>query len=282
MRNNIRLFSFLALFGSLLGMLGGCKSSEKAGPAKEAAALSPKRLFEEIQARELPYHTFSARLNVDLIFPEKEMSSRVELKMVKDSAIWLSVQPFLGIEVFRAELTVDSVKILDRLNKRYVAENYERLRGQTPIEFNFYNLQALFTNRLFLPGRQTVTPKQYNRFKWKQEGSTTEIKAKDSMGLFYTFQADGEGKILSTDVSDPDDRYALDWTYADFRITGNRPFPVRMDVNILKNGQTEGGAKLYFSRIRTNEPVRIDFSIPSKYKRITFAQIIKAIGNSKK
>ena len=38
------------------------------------------------------------------------------------------------------------------MNKRYMIENYSNLQGQTPIEFNFYNLQALFTNHLFIPG----------------------------------------------------------------------------------------------------------------------------------
>lgn len=80
------------------------------------------------------------------------MSSRVDMKMVKDSAFQLSVQPFLGIEIFRIELSRDTIKVVDRMNKRYMIENYSNLQGQTPIEFNFYNLQALFTNHLFIPG----------------------------------------------------------------------------------------------------------------------------------
>lgn len=36
------------------------------------------------------------------------------------------------------------------------------------------------------------------------------------MGLFYTFKADGEEKLLSTYVADPSDRYALQWLYEDF------------------------------------------------------------------
>ena len=78
------------------------------------------------------------------------------------------------------------------MNKRYVAERYADLKGQTPIEFNFYNLQALFTNHIFLPGKQYIEPKQFKRFKLNQEGSTAEIKIKDSIGLLYTFFADGE------------------------------------------------------------------------------------------
>ena len=224
----------------------------------------------------------TARLNAELKGTKNNMSSRVDLKMVKDSAFQLSVQPFLGIEVFRAEFTVDSIKVVDRMNKRYVAERYADLKGQTPIEFNFYNLQALFTNHIFLPGQQFIEPKQFKRFKLNQEGSTAEIRIKDSLGLLYTFFADGEEKLLSTYITDPSEQYALQWDYADFRVTDGQPFPQLMDVNVLTNGSSQGGIAFRFSRIQTNVPVNLEFSIPAKYKRITFAQILKSISNSQK
>lgn len=272
----------LAWLCVLLLLFSGCKSTRKVETVEGGKVKSPKVFFAEMGEQSLPFHTLSARLNADLKLPDKEMSSRIELKIVKDSALQLSVQPFLGIEVFRACLTADSIKILDRLNKRYVAENYENLRGQTPIEFNFYNLQALFTNRLFLPGEQKVTPRLYHRFKLEQEGSSAEIKAKDAMGLYYLFHADGEGKLLSTRVFEASDQYALDWAYADFRLAADHPFPMLMDVNVFAKGKNEGGVKLHFSRIQTDMPLNMEFSIPAKYKRITFAQILKSISNANK
>lgn len=263
-------------------LLSGCKSSQKVGTVDVGGIKSQKAFLELMQEQAFQFTTLSARLNVDLRTNDKEMSSRIDLKMVKDSAFQLSVQPFLGIEIFRLELTPDSIKVLDRMNKRYVAENYEDLRGQTPIEFNFYNLQALFINHLFLPGHEAISPKAYNRFKLKQEGALAEIKVKDTKGLLYRFVADGEGKLLSTDVTDPSDRYALQWAYNDFRLAEGRPFPMLMDVEVFKDGRSAGGVDIHFSRIQTNVPFNIDFSIPSKYKRITFAKVLKSISSSKK
>lgn len=282
MRTDKRILGGLGWLCLLVLLFSGCKSTRKVETVEGGRAKSPKAFFAEMEEQALPFRTFSARLNADLRLPGKEIGSRIEMKIVKDSALQLSVQPFLGIEVFRACLTTDSIKILDRLNKRYVAENYENLRGQTPIEFNFYNLQALFTNRLFLAGEPEVTPRLYNRFKLKQEGSAAEIKAKDGMGLQYLFRADGEGKLLSTRVSEASDQYALDWVYADFRITAGHPFPMLMDVNLFAKGKNEGGMKLHFSRIQTDVPLNMEFSIPAKYKRITFAQILKSISNASK
>ena len=263
-------------------VLSGCKSSKKVGTVVSGGAKAHNEFFEAMEEHSFQFNTMTARLNAELKGTKNNMSSRVDLKMVKDSAFQLSVQPFLGIEVFRAEFTVDSIKVVDRMNKRYVAERYADLKGQTPIEFNFYNLQALFTNHIFLPGQQFIEPKQFKRFKLNQEGSTAEIRIKDSLGLLYTFFADGEEKFLSTYITDPSEQYALQWDYADFRVTDGQPFPQLMDVNVLANGSSQGGIAFRFSRIQTNVPVNLEFSIPAKYKRITFAQILKSISNSQK
>lgn len=270
----------LAFILLIILFLSGCKTSKKVGTVASGSAKAHNEFFESMEEHSFQFNTMTARLNAELKTAKNNMSSRVDLKMVRDSAFQLSVQPFLGIEVFRAEFTVDSIKVVDRMNKRYVAERYADLKGQTPIEFNFYNLQALFTNHIFLPGKQEIAPKQYKRFKLNQEGSTAEIKVKDTMGLLYTFFADGEEKLLSTYITDPSEQYALQWDYSDFRVTEGQPFPMLMDVQVLANGSSQGGIAFRFSRIQTNVPVNLDFSIPAKYKRITFAQIIKSISNS--
>ncbi|MCD8269273.1 MAG: DUF4292 domain-containing protein [Parabacteroides sp.] len=282
MNKIISLAPALSIILLLITGLSGCKSSKEIGTVVSGGAKAHDAFFEAMENQALDFNTMTARLTAELKMPKNNMSSRVDLKMVKDSAFQLSVQPFLGIEVFRAEFTVDSIKVIDRMNKRYVAERYADLKGQTPIEFNFYNLQALFTNRIFLPGEQTVAPKQFHKFKLNQDGDKAEVKVKDSFGLLYTFFADGEEKLLSTYISDPSDHYALQWDYTDFRITEGKPFPQLMDVKVLADGASQGGIAFRFSKIQTNVPVSLDFSIPAKYKRITFAQIIKSISNTQK
>jgi hypothetical protein len=269
-------------FVFLVFLLAGCKTSTKIGTADVAGVKAHADFFDSMRKQAFQYETFSARTNVELDAANKSFSSRVDIKMVRDSALQLSVQPLLGIELFRAEFTREGITIIDRMNKRYVSESYAALKGKLPVTFNYYNLQALFSNHLFIPGEQEITRKQYNRFKLKQEGSAAEIRIKDAMQLLYTFLADGEEKLLSTCVTDNSEQYALQWLYTDFRMADGQPFPMLMDVRLLDNGSPAGQMKIYFSKIRTNTPVKIDTSIPDKYMRVTFAQIVKGLTDSKK
>lgn len=255
----------------------GCKSSQKVATVKAGEAKAQIDFFESMLQQDLEFNTLSARMNVDLNLPGKELSSRVDLKMVKDSAFTLSVQPILGIEMFRIEINRDSVKIIDRMNRRYVAENHINMRGQTPVGFGFYNLQALFINHIFLPGEQSISPAQYNRFQLKQEGSMAEVRTKDRAGLLYTFMADGEEKLLSTYVANSSESFALQWVYENFVMTEGQPFPMLMDVKMFRDGSVAGGIKMHFNRVQLDVPVQIDTPLPEKYKRITLDDILKSL-----
>lgn len=64
-----------------------------------------------------------------------------------------------------------------------------------------------------------------------------------------------------------------------FSLGGSAAVPDVDGCAVLKNGNPEGGVKIHYSRIQLDEPLKLDFSVPSKYKRITFAQVLKTITN---
>jgi hypothetical protein len=259
----------------LLLALAGCKTTRQAASTATGAAKEAGEFFLSVGKQAFQYQTLEARMRVDINLPDKELSSRVDIKMVKDSAFQLSVLPFLGVEMFRIEFSTDSVKLIDRMNKCYAIDSYDALKGRFPVDFNFYNLQALFTNRIFVPGEREITPRQYGRFSLKQEGAATEAQIKDAMKLLYAFRADSDEKLLSTRVTDPSERYTLQWLYTDFRQTDAQTFPMQMEARATDEGKTAGEIKLFFSRMQRNAPIALSFPIPEKYKRITLAEILK-------
>ncbi len=53
-----------------------------------------------------------------------------QLRMRKDSIVWLSVSATMGVEVLRAKISNDSVWILNRMEKTYLAEHVDSLDQQ--------------------------------------------------------------------------------------------------------------------------------------------------------
>jgi hypothetical protein len=257
--------------------LTACKSSTKIATSVDGIAKADEDLFTSVVEQSFRYETFSARLNLTITTKNKEISTKAVLKMERDESLHLSVQPILGVEMMRVEMTRDSIKIVDRLNKRYVADNYEMLRNEMHIDFNFYNLQALFANQLFVSGERRIESGDFHRFRVRKDRHHADFMRKDANGFLYTFTVDGDEKLLSTHLLSQDESYSLTWDYGNFQSTNNRLFPTEMTVHLLGGEQLLGEVTLSLSAPETNMPLKTDFKIPSGYKQITLKQILQAL-----
>jgi len=94
--------------------------------AKEDSVRFINDTYHTILANQINYTTFSAKMNVDYVdADDKKYNVNANLRMYRDSAIWISVNAVFGIEGLRALITKDSVKILDKQNKVYTARSIE-------------------------------------------------------------------------------------------------------------------------------------------------------------
>lgn len=262
----------------LMILFTGCKSTKQAGSEGGTPWKEQHALLESLTRQQFEYRTLSARLkaNVDL-GNGKEVSSRVELKMIRDSLIQLSVQPFLGIEVFRLDLTTDRVRLVDRMGKRYVEEDYSGMRDTWKVDFDFYNLQALFVNHLFVPGERQVEEDLFRRFRMRRLPAYTELKVSDRSDLDYYFQIDREENLVAVKLTDKNEVFVLDWLYEDFQPLEKQFFPMQMSVDLSLNDKPAGSLSLSYARMEVDRPLKISTSVPPKYERISGVSLLKLL-----
>src|SRR5437016_2989966 len=120
--------------------------------AKEDSVKFIKNTYHAILANHIDYRTFSAKLNIDYVdADDKKYNVNANLRMYRDSTIWVSVNAIFGIEGLRALITKDSVKILDKQNKLYTARSIEYLQEVSALPVNLSTLQDLLIgNAVFL------------------------------------------------------------------------------------------------------------------------------------
>ena len=66
-----------------------------------------------------------------------------QLRIRKDSLVWLSVTATMGMEVLRAKINNDSVWILNRLEKTYLAEPLDTVSAQLGLPLSLPLVQTL-------------------------------------------------------------------------------------------------------------------------------------------
>ena len=99
-----------------------------------------------------------------------------QLRMRKDSLIWVSVTATMGVEVLRAKVSNDSVWLLNRLEKTYLAEPMDSLDQQIgPL----FGLRLPFAQFMLLDNIEGIPPVENQTVGWNQyDYYTGEIKVK--------------------------------------------------------------------------------------------------------
>lgn len=271
----------LALNILIVGMLVGfssCKSKKVLQSADIKGGKEHSQLLSDVQKTQLTYKTLSAKVTLEMIKAnaKSSLSSSAALRIIKDKGIMISIRPFLGIEVAKLVVSRDSVLIVDRMNKQYLHESIEDLKQSKQIDFNYYNLEALLSNRLFLPGKQDVTEADYPKFMTqKAEGSYLAV-TKDVSDILYNFAIDGNNHIISTLIYGEKKNYTLQCTYDKFILDQNQSYPTELGFKIgIKDKRMD--VKLSYSKLDIDKEIDIDYSVPTTYRKVGLDEVFSLL-----
>lgn len=107
-------------------------------------------ILQQLHSNTLSYQNYSCKINLDLNTDAAINSFTANTRMIKDSAIWVSISPALGIEAARLYITPDSVYMIDRIKKTALIQPYSYVT-QLGIPFDFHTLQeAIVGNPIYL------------------------------------------------------------------------------------------------------------------------------------
>ncbi len=274
------IFVFCLLFALLVT---SCKTKHKVvystTPVEEKAN---SELFNDVVSSSLSYTTFSSRLNLNITSGTKTLSSKATLRIVRDSAIQISVQPLFGVEMFRFYIDPHKFVLLDRMNKRYVEETISSLKEQYPIGFDYYTMQSMLTNAPFVAGKDRVETSDYRSFNYTQTSDLNYyLLAKDpESGIEYSFTVNGDDRITFTHLLQSQNQQSLQWAYDEFAVIAEFIFPQRMLATISTKSR-KFNSEFQFSGIVINEPITISMTVPNGYNRVTISDVLKIIAPDK-
>ena len=279
--HNLQKYTWCILLLLIIGVYS-CKSTKRITQADSALEdKTSSELFKDILFKGLEYKTFSSKLNMTISTGTKTLSSKGSLRIVNNEAILLSVQPLFGIEMFRLYVEPEHIIILDRMNKRYVKESFEDIKGKNPVGFNFYTLQSLFTNNLFIPEKSSVSLKDYKTFRYSEGENNYILAARDKKSnIDYTFSINGNDQITLTELNMPANHYSLQWNYDQFTLMNNLFFPYEMKI-VASTQKRNLNTNISLSSISLNESLSLDTSIPDSYTKVELKDVLKMLADKK-
>ncbi len=92
------------------------------------------------------YQTMTERAQVTLTLDQHRYSMSSTVRVWRNELVLISVQPMLGIEMFRLEATTDSVFVFDKMNRKYVALSYPDIRQTFNTQISYKTIQDFLTH----------------------------------------------------------------------------------------------------------------------------------------
>lgn len=257
-RSNI----ILPLFLVFCIFLASCKTQKI---AKNRELLTePTTILQEYGNK---IKTIQARVEYQLP-GAKPISVKAMMRVCIDSAIVISIQPFLSIEMGRLHFTKDSIILIDRYHKQYACGLYKDLSSN--ISMSYEMIQALLFNRVFDPSN-----KRYMGFVGSNDNMWQSWKGSvDAFDIEFLFD---QGRYLRRTVLNSNDKVSyLSVEYTDFTNFTEIDYP--MTANYMLFSPTyKSTLNLYVDKVSFNTKIDLISSIPQGYTKITIPKLIKGL-----
>ncbi len=215
----------------------------------------------------------------------KDISVGGSLHMRKDDVIRIQLTAFGLMEVGRLEFTKDYVMIVDRIHKEYIKADYNKVSFLQRNGLNFYSLQALFWNMLFMPGTKTVTDDMLKQFALNLQSSSVMVPVNLKQGnMSYVWQTESKtGQIKQTEITYADKSSGttkIICKYDDFKPVGTKLFPHMLTLN----GKTQATQKprdvkvgIKLKGVKMDKDWETRTTLSGKYKAVSVEEVLEKI-----
>lgn len=215
--------------------------------------------------------------NIDFRFQSgsKDLTVGGKLSMRRDEVIRIQLVPFGLAEVGRVEFTKDSVLFMDRLHKRYVRGAYKEVAFLRDNGIDFYALQALFWNQLYVVGGkslETLNVTKPSDAIWKLQYTQDKMD--------YAWWAETTSGLIRESVfsyrSGSQGTSQFKWTYDNFQTFGKDKFPASHTAK-FKGAKKDVTLQLTLGSMKNDSKWEARTQVPSKYKTVSIDEVLDLI-----
>lgn len=263
-------------------VLGSCITSKKAmkeapAPVQHAETPGQQEFLQKVNDNAQYARFVTSKVKFSVQVGSQDLTLTGNLRMKRDDVIRLQLMAFGFVEAARIEFTKDYVLILDRINKQYLKAKYSQLDFLRTSGLNFYSLQALFWNELFLPGKDKMTDEALKQYETALIDDDIIISyEKDKMAYKWLAAKDAAqikmANIMYTDKYRGNSQ--LNWDYQDFQALGSKKFPTNNQI-LFRTAEKEVKLGILLNYLGNESAWETRTEVSGKYKEVTVDEILR-------
>ena len=249
--------------------LPSCKSkklveSRKGNEAEGASKTSVSDTFFDYtlasnRAKQLQFNSLSMRCKVFYDDGKMQQDFTANIRIKKDSIIWLSLTGIFGIEGARLIVTRDSVLLLNKLTREYLARPVSYLNQIIPLSSGYDALQNLLIGQLV-----NVEPAEHRIY----EADSLLILNFQNTNLRQTATLHRQNyTTLDLLLADQLIKQDLKITFGDYRDLSGNSFSFLRFIEVNR-GLQKMKINMEVQRYTIDEPLTFPLEVNDSYKRI--------------
>lgn len=264
---SIAVIMLLTLF------LAGCRTSRT---TESSARLSRKQRSEIlVPLAQYPATVQAVTAKTAITFDYNGLSATLKgrLRMRRDEVVQMTITALGLMEIASIEFTPQGAYIIDKVNKRYAMLDFSSLR-MSYAGINFNAVQALFWNRIFIPGEKDVWRK-VDEFTLTDAGAQRLIEPSRQRTLKCKFYADANCKELQQTTLALQ-HYTTTWRYGQFDTIDTYTYPTTFDLSISGSSRAIG-ARIDLTNVSTLDTGWNGLTDLSRYKEADIEQLMSIL-----
>jgi hypothetical protein len=155
----------------------------------------------------------------------KVTKGTINFRAKKDSIIWFSVTPGLGLEALRGVVTKDYIRIKDRLNGEDINMSFSEMKDRFDLALSFDLIQNLaFAN----------VPHEFSyRDRLIRIGSSFDLSQTRDGVRYHSKISTSHGKVMELSSNTVNEKGGLTASYLTFENVDGQPFPNNMLFKLM-------------------------------------------------
>jgi len=223
--------------------------------------LSPQQITQNIERALVQAKTISAKIKVKFTAAKSKQVITANLRIEKDSVIWISLTAIGGIPVAKMLITPHRVSYYEKLNNTYFDGDFSLLNSWLKADLNFDKIQ----NILFAQPAESIDNID---FILSISDRGYELKAKNKIDKNTAeYWVNSENFKLNKQQFSKNKKEFLAFSYLGFDTTTAVIYPNKMTVE-AKNEKESIKVDLTYNSLKFDLPLSYPFKIPKGYKML--------------
>jgi hypothetical protein len=237
------------------------KASTSAAPVTNGTVVDNFKIdkINTIKLKQTTFNTFSGKAAAKLNIDGKEDNVTMVIRIKRGEGIWIAVTAILGVEVGRALITPDSIKVMNKLESNYFKRPFSFIYQYTSTQINYKTLEAALIGN--------AIPELLSNEALLQPDNGDLILSGNLQELAYKLIIGPDLRVSHTSMTNQSAGQSLEIDNAKFIQAGTHVIPSEITMS---SAVKDHNIKIDLKYIKTefDQPVEFPFSIPARFSPV--------------